>query len=78
MEGLYKKEIKSCLTPLLGFRKRMIHQLSKNLTDQPFIEMDWTVTSDLIPNLHRVTFYTSDERTPIPAFYKKKPRSIFY
>jgi len=30
---------------------KMIHQLSKNLTDQPFDEMNWTITSDLIPNL---------------------------
>jgi antagonist of KipI len=31
--------------------EKMIQQLSKNLTDRPFVEMDWTIASDLIPNI---------------------------
>jgi antagonist of KipI len=57
--------------------KRMILQLSKNLTDQPFIEMDWAVSSDLIPNLHSEPSIRVMKGLQYQLFTKKSQEQFF-
>ncbi len=57
--------------------KRMILQLNKNLTDKLFIEMDWTVTSDLIPNLHSEPSIRVMKGLQYQLFTKKSQEAFF-
>ena len=55
----------------------MIHQLSKNLTDQPFDEMNWTITSDLIPNLQDNPTIRVMKGLQYQLFTKKSQEAFF-
>ena len=55
----------------------MIQQLSKNLNDQPFIEMDWTITADLLPNLHSEPSIRVMKGLQYQLFTKQSQESFF-
>ena len=57
---------------------KMIKQLHTHMNNQPFIEMGWSVASDLIPYLKKISFHSRNERSTLSSFLKGKSGKALY